>query len=39
MSIPLTDLNELMPGVMEIYKRKVLVEKALGKYLGIKEVI
>jgi len=39
MSIPLIDLNEMLPGVMEIYTRKVLIQKGLLKYLGIDEVI
>jgi hypothetical protein len=39
MSIPLTDLNELLPGVMEIYNRTVLIQKATLKHLGIEEII
>lgn len=39
MSIPLRDLNELLPGVMEIYTRKILIQKGLLKYLGREEII
>jgi len=35
MRIPLTKLGKLKDGAIKIYKRKVIVQAAILKYLGI----
>jgi len=35
LTIPLTDIGKLKDGATKIYKRKVILEMAILKYLGI----
>jgi len=35
--IPLTDVNKIMKEAKELYKRKILLQKAILAYLGVKE--
>jgi len=35
LSIPLTERKEIIPGAMDIYERKITVEEAILKYLGV----
>jgi len=37
LSIPLVDINILMKEAVEIYKRKILVDKAILAFIGVKE--
>jgi len=35
LSIPLIDLKIITPGAIEVYERKVFMQEAILKYLGV----